>query len=75
MQADELAKWRHAGELARDALQYGRKLIVVEGDVLVVARRAAGKPLDLGLPGTPELILSTEPDGSTDGPSVTLWRL
>ena len=50
-------------------------MVLASGDVLVVARRAAGAPLDLGLPGTPDLILSTEPDGSTDGPSVTLWRL
>jgi len=43
--------------------------------VLVVARRAPGEPLDLDLPREPELILSTEPDGSTDGPSVTLWHV
>ena len=63
-------RWAHVDE---DCLAFLREH--PEGDVLVVARRAAGKPLDLGLPGTPELILSTEPDGSTDGPSVTLWRL
>ncbi len=39
MEADELAKWRHAGELARDALQYGRKLIVAEGAVLSAVTR------------------------------------
>ena len=39
MEADELAKWRHAGELARDALQYGRKLIVDGADVLAAVTR------------------------------------
>jgi alpha-glucosidase len=63
-------RWAHVDE---DCLAFLREH--PEGDVLVVARRAAGAPLDLGLPGTPDLILSTEPDGSTDGPSVTLWRL
>lgn len=63
-------RWAHVDE---DCLAFLREH--PEGDVLVVARRAAGEPLELGLPGTPELILSTEPDGSTDGPSVTLWRL
>ena len=39
MEADELVKWRHAGELARDALQYGRKLIVDGADVLAAVTR------------------------------------
>ena len=39
MEADELAKWRHAGELARDALPSGRKLIVAEGAVLSAVTR------------------------------------
>jgi len=34
LQSNELAKWRHAGELARDALQYGRKLVTAGTDVL-----------------------------------------
>ena len=63
-------RWAHVDE---DCLAFLREH--PDGDVLVVARRASGEPLDLDLPREPELILSTEPDGSTDGPSVTLWRV
>lgn len=63
-------RWAHVDE---DCLAFLREH--PDGDVLVVARRAPGEPLDLDLPREPELILSTEPDGSTDGPSVTLWRV
>ncbi len=63
-------RWAHVDE---DCLAFLREH--PDGDVLVVARRAPGEPLDLDLPREPELILSTEPDGSTDGPSVTLWHV
>ena len=63
-------RWAHVDE---DCLAFLREH--PDGDVLVVARRASGEPLDLDLPREPELMLSTEPDGSTDGPSVTLWRV
>ena len=39
MQAEELAQWRQAGELARDALQYGRSLISEGADVLVTVEK------------------------------------
>ena len=39
MQAEELAQWRQAGELARDTLQYGRSLISEGADVLVTVEK------------------------------------
>ena len=39
MQAEELAQWRQAGELARDALQYGRPLICEGADVLATVEK------------------------------------
>ena len=39
MQAEELAQWRQAGKLARDALQYGRSLISEGADVLVTVEK------------------------------------
>jgi len=63
-------RWAHVDE---DCLAFLREHPA--GTVLVVARRAAGAPLDLPLPTTPELLLSTEPDGPVDGPSVTLWAV
>ena len=63
-------RWAHVDE---DCLAFLREHPA--GTVLVVARRAAGVPLDLPLPTTPELLLTTEPDGAVDGPSVTLWAV
>ena len=59
-------RWAHVDE---DCLAFLREHPA--GTLLVVARRAAGAALDLGLES--DLVLSTEDD--TDGPSVSIWSV
>ena len=59
-------RWAHVDE---DCLAFLREHPA--GTLLVVARRAPGSPLDLGL--DTDLVISTEDD--TDGPSVSIWSV